>query len=572
MSEFGDKGGNKPLKRKEESKANQQYEEGHKVQTEDISDSLNQYSHLSDTAVDTCMSTSGSCNVETSEENTVFAHINEDGESKFTNFLCGSCSSDNLQVEATHFCKTCDDPDPLCETCAKHHLRQKLSKDHKMCRDIEEFRKMEQKACDNGSERLLCEPCSTDNVKVKASHFCKTCDDPDPLCETCAKHHLKQKLSKDHEMCRDIAELRKMEPKKSDNGSKRLLCEPCSTDNVQVEATHFCKTCNDPDPLCETCAKHHLKQKVSKDHKICADMEEFRKMEQKACDNVSENLLCEPCSTDNVQVEATHFCKTCEDPDPLCETCAKHHLKQKLSKDHKMSADIEELRKMKQKACVNVSKEIFCEHCFTDDIQVEATHFCKTCDDPDPLCETCAKHHLKQKLTKDHEMCRDIEEFRKMKQKACDNVSKRLLCEPCSTDNVQVEATHFCKTCDDPDPLCETCAKHHLKQKLSKDHKISADIKDFRYIEQNSCENISTKLLCEPCSTDDLHVEATHFCKTCDDPDPLCKTCSKHHLKQKLTKNHEICAEIKELQKEQKKWYLHMFPYKVNALYSISCS
>lgn len=44
--------GNKPLKRKEESKANQQYEEGHKVQTEDISDSLNQYSHLSDTAVD----------------------------------------------------------------------------------------------------------------------------------------------------------------------------------------------------------------------------------------------------------------------------------------------------------------------------------------------------------------------------------------------------------------------------------------------------------------------------------------------------------------------------------------
>lgn len=79
MSEFGDKGGNKPLKRKEESKANQQYEEGHKEQTEDISDRLNQYSHLSDTAVDTCMSTSGSCNVETSEENTVFAHINEDG-------------------------------------------------------------------------------------------------------------------------------------------------------------------------------------------------------------------------------------------------------------------------------------------------------------------------------------------------------------------------------------------------------------------------------------------------------------------------------------------------------------
>lgn len=63
------------------------------------------------------------------------------------------------------------------------------------------------------AERLLCEPCSTDNVQIEATRFCKTCDDPEPVCETCAKHHLRQKLSKDHEMCININEFRNREPK-----------------------------------------------------------------------------------------------------------------------------------------------------------------------------------------------------------------------------------------------------------------------------------------------------------------------------------------------------------------------
>lgn len=69
--------------------------------------------------------------------------------------------------------------------------------------------------------------------------------------------------------------------------------------------------------------------------------------------------------------------------------------------------------------------------------------------------------------------------------------------------------------------------------------------------------NQSTKLLCELCSTDEEHVEATHFCKTCDDPDPLCGMCAKHHLKQKLSKNHEMCADIEQFpNKEKTEWYL----------------
>lgn len=53
------------------------------------------------------------------------------------------------------------------------------------------------------------------------------------------------------------------------------LCVPCSNDDTEVKATHFCQTCKDPEPLCETCAKHHTRQKLTKGHKMCADMAYF---------------------------------------------------------------------------------------------------------------------------------------------------------------------------------------------------------------------------------------------------------------------------------------------------------
>lgn len=66
-----------------------------------------------------------------------------------------------------------------------------------------------------------------------------------------------------------------------------------------------------------------------------------------------------------------------------------------------------------------------------------------------------------------------------------------------------------------------------------------------------------SKVFCEICITDNELVEATHFCKTCDDPDPLCGTCAKIHLRHKLIKNHEICADIEHFPyKEKKEWYL----------------
>lgn len=121
------------------------------------------------------------------------------------------------------------------------------------------------------------------------------------------------------------------------------------------------------------------------------------------------------------------------------------------------------------------AKQIFCEICTTDALPVQATHFCKTCEDPDPLCENCVHRHLKEMLSKNHEICCFIKDFRKSRNK----YGNQILCEICTTDE-QVLATHFCKTCEDPDPLCENCANRHLKEKLSKHHEICDNMKDFQ--------------------------------------------------------------------------------------------
>lgn len=54
-----------------------------------------------------------------------------------------------------------------------------------------------------------------------------------------------------------------------------------------------------------------------------------------------------------------------------------------------------------------------------------------------------------------------------------------------------------------------------------------------------------------------MHVEATLFCKTCEDPEPLCENCAKHHTLQKITRNHEMCGDILKFQKPNPiTWYV----------------
>lgn len=65
-------------------------------------------------------------------------------------------------------------------------------------------------------------------------------------------------------------------------------------------------------------------------------------------------------------------------------------------------------------------------------------------------------------------------------------IEKDLLCTPCADDDLEVKATHFCKTCEDPEPLCESCAKQHSRQKIAKNHEISADMATFHTPQQVS--------------------------------------------------------------------------------------
>lgn len=51
---------------------------------------------------------------------------------------------------------------------------------------------------------ILCGPCLYVDIKTKATRYCKTCDDSEPLCNDCAKQHTRQKSSRDHELGDDI--------------------------------------------------------------------------------------------------------------------------------------------------------------------------------------------------------------------------------------------------------------------------------------------------------------------------------------------------------------------------------
>lgn len=68
----------------------------------------------------------------------------------------------------------------------------------------------------------------------------------------------------------------------------------------------------------------------------------------------TQKIVCVPCTFKKLRNEATRFCKTCEDPEPMCETCAEHHTLQQISRNHELSADIQELFSRFDQLCVYV--------------------------------------------------------------------------------------------------------------------------------------------------------------------------------------------------------------------------
>ena len=56
---------------------------------------------------------------------------------------------------------------------------------------------------------------------------------------------------------------------------REVLCNPCLRETIEIEATKHCKTCNDPEPLCDVCAQHHTRRKETKEHEISEDMQQL---------------------------------------------------------------------------------------------------------------------------------------------------------------------------------------------------------------------------------------------------------------------------------------------------------
>lgn len=90
---------------------------------------------------------------------------------------------------------------------------------------------------------------------------------------------MKQRKFRYHEISYDIQQLR-----------KTVLCEPCSFEKKEKNATHFCQDCEEPEPMCYQCATEHLKQRSGRGHCLCdniTDMPGYENITFSICQRLS---------------------------------------------------------------------------------------------------------------------------------------------------------------------------------------------------------------------------------------------------------------------------------------------
>ena len=55
----------------------------------------------------------------------------------------------------------------------------------------------------------------------------------------------------------------------------QIACKPCNRESITAEATKCCKTCKDPEPLCDLCAQRHTLKAGNKGHEMSDDLQQF---------------------------------------------------------------------------------------------------------------------------------------------------------------------------------------------------------------------------------------------------------------------------------------------------------
>ncbi|XP_071121936.1 uncharacterized protein [Mytilus edulis] len=347
----------------------------------------------------------------------------------------------------------------------------------------------------------MCEPCSLQNKTERAVYFCRNCIEK--YCEPCSFTHKAHKVSRKH----DIVTF-------DDSSQNTIACEPCNYRNTFARPSDFCKECEEY--LCKSCTIEHCAQKQNKNHNL---------------QQLKNALNCEPCLVNGKTGTAVKFCLDCEEPEPLCASCADIHIAMKRTRDHRLSADRIHLNRLKPDAQRNPGNQSFCqaqvqknskssevdmasttgkqcEPCNHRGMEVSASHYCQDCDER--YCENCMQKHAKSRQSKKHDVVDISQEIEN--------------CKPCLLIKVITHASHFCKDC--AENLCNECTNTHTSQKLTRNHKIIP----FQYVDRK----------CEICES----AVATSFCKDCDDPDLLCELCAEDHTSMKQNRGHKVSSDM----------------------------
>ncbi|XP_062611155.1 uncharacterized protein LOC134273000 [Saccostrea cucullata] len=375
-------------------------------------------------------------------------------------FPCAKC-----KISASYHCHSCNFD--FCNECRIRHQSDVLI-DHAWLDITTHALILESKS------RPLCGVCSGSDI-IEAHSFCQTCKPLLPLCERCSKKH--EKAFSTHSLCPGLPPKNEETESQVDDDKFSVKCIPCKYENESNNATSFCQTCNEPEPMCSTCATQHTRERKTRNHKLCSDLEKLLRSKR-----IENDPLCENCAFNDITSTAIGFCLNCDEPEPLCKNCITMHLKQKIFRNHQICYELEKIKT----DLVKGAKVLYCEPCSFEKENHIATHFCLDCDEPEPLCQECATHHLKQRNGRGHKLCDDIE---KISQSTIlsdrEKDEKTIFCDPCLYDNLQSVATHFCKTCEVPEPQCQDCAKQHLRQRSGRGHILCDDIRNLKSQKSN---------------------------------------------------------------------------------------
>lgn len=69
-----------------------------------------------------------------------------------------------------------------------------------------------------------------------------------------------------------------------------------------------------------------------------------------------------------------------------------------------------------------------------------------------------------------------------------ENKAERVPCSLCHRDTINSEATKWCKTCKDPEPLCDQCVQLHTHVEANEEEEDQIDVKFQQFLNRTSEE------------------------------------------------------------------------------------